>query len=585
MRTILNHKERCKECYACVRSCYVRAIRVENGRADIVREKCIDCGNCALVCSQQAKVIHSEIDVVKYLFAKRKTIAMLAPEFFVSLYPSTPSQIESGLKKLGFFAVEETVLGDEVVARSYLDFLEKEEDMLIRSTCSVLNKWLLKYYSEYSQFLVPVVSPPVAQGYLIKEQHDENVAVVYIAPCPAWKTEIREESVKSPIDAVLTFKQVKEMFKEAEIDPGSFENGFYEPETSREISLPGGLPRSMFLSKDMMNQEISVVRGIREATGFFKGLNEGAEKPRFVDMLYCDGCIDGPTIDTKMNLLLRKKIIKIYQVGGKKKIEIENISTPPLLEVKRKFKTENIEVATPTEDSVRNILTGQGKINPEDELNCGACGYQTCLENAVAIYQGLADINTCLPYQKKMYLEKIEELKAISVQDELTGLANFRGFCERLTYEIKRTQRYHSPFSVVFADIDFFKTINDEYGHFQGNQALRAVAQTLKSNVREVDMVARYGGDEFAIFLPEIDKTEAFAVAEKLREKMKKRSFIIDGGKKINLTMSFGVASFVSKIDGADSLIKRADTALYKAKERGRNQTFIAGSPKKGEGV
>jgi diguanylate cyclase (GGDEF)-like protein len=205
------------------------------------------------------------------------------------------------------------------------------------------------------------------------------------------------------------------------------------------------------------------------------------------------------------------------------------------------------------------------------------------MENAVAIYQGLADINTCLPYQKKMYLEKIEELKAISVQDELTGLANFRGFCECLTYEIKRAQRYHSPFSVVFADIDFFKTVNDEYGHIQGNQILKAVAQLLKSNVREVDMVARYGGDEFTIFLPEIDKTEAFAVAEKLRRKMEKRCFMVDGGKKIDLTMSFGVASFASKIDEADGLIKRADAALYKAKEKGRNQTFIANSPKKGE--
>ncbi|MBI4743517.1 MAG: diguanylate cyclase [Actinobacteria bacterium] len=579
MKTILNHKERCKECYACVRSCYVRAIKVENGQADVVKEKCIDCGNCASVCNQQAKIIHSEADIVKYLFAKEKTIAVLAPECFVSFYPFTPSQIESALKELGFFAVEETVLGDELVARTYLDLFENQTDMVLRSTCPVLNKWVLKYGSDYSSHLANIVPPAVVQGSLVKRQHEEKVAVVYIAPCPAWKMEAREGSVKGAIDAVLTFKQVKEMLKEGEIDLSSFESDPYEPETSRRISLPGGLPRSLFSSKNITDQEIIILRGIRKTAEFFKGLEGGAEKPKFVDMLYCNGCIDGPAIDSEMNLLVRKKIIKPYQVNAKK-VKTEESAQFSLYETRRDFKPARVEIIAPTENNIHRILKEQGKTRPRDELNCGACGYQTCVENATAIYQGLADINTCLPYQRKICLEKIEKLKAISIQDELTGLANFRGFCERLAYEVKRAQRYNSPFSVVFSDIDFFKSINDGYGHVQGNQIIKAVGQLLRSNVREVDMVARYGGDEFAVFLPEIDKTEAFAVAEKLRKKLERRYFTINGSNKINLTMSFGVASFISGTDDAEGLIKRADEALYKAKEKGRNQTFISSGPK-----
>ncbi len=168
-------------------------------------------------------------------------------------------------------------------------------------------------------------------------------------------------------------------------------------------------------------------------------------------------------------------------------------------------------------------------------------------------------------------------LKEISIRDGLTSLYNYRYFYERLDEEIKRAARYKHPLSLIMADVDYFKKINDTYGHSTGDGFLKGVAKCIKENTRETDIAARYGGEEFSIILPETGREGAKNLAEKIRSCVMDCISCSDGSlPEYNLTMSLGVATFPDDSSGLEGLIKEADRALYRAKEGGRNRVEAA---------
>lgn len=168
--------------------------------------------------------------------------------------------------------------------------------------------------------------------------------------------------------------------------------------------------------------------------------------------------------------------------------------------------------------------------------------------------------------------EAIQKLEVLAVTDPLTQIYNRRKLHEVLLYEINRKYRYKSDLSIVMCDIDHFKKINDVYGHNAGDNVLKFITQVIKDNIRESDVFARWGGEEFVVLMPNTDITSAHMVANKLKEKVAGADFPDVG----HVTASFGVALFNSDTDTADSFINRSDTALYQAKESGRNEVKIA---------
>jgi len=238
----------------------------------------------------------------------------------------------------------------------------------------------------------------------------------------------------------------------------------------------------------------------------------------------------------------------------------------------RVFSNKKVNLPMPSESALREILIEGEKFGPADELNCGSCGYRTCREQAIAIYQGIADWGACFPFQKKVYDRMIAQLRETAVTDGLTGLANHKSFNERLAIEFNRAKRYGSELSLMMIDADRFKEINDSYGHITGDAVLKALAAILKGNIRQSDLAARYGGDEFALILPETNAEQAFKVGEKLRRKVE-ASPIQFSDNTIQLTLSIGISSFSSEMNEPVDLIKKADEALYMAKEAGRNRT------------
>lgn len=160
----------------------------------------------------------------------------------------------------------------------------------------------------------------------------------------------------------------------------------------------------------------------------------------------------------------------------------------------------------------------------------------------------------------------IEELAELAETDPLTSLINRRKFHELLNYETERNQRYQSGLSLIMCDIDHFKKINDQFGHDAGDHALKVFASIIAENIRETDIFARWGGEEFMILMPNVHLNSASSVAEKLRKVVE----ITQIDKTDAFTASFGVTHF-NKNDTAETFLKRVDEALYRAKEKGRN--------------
>ncbi len=186
---------------------------------------------------------------------------------------------------------------------------------------------------------------------------------------------------------------------------------------------------------------------------------------------------------------------------------------------------------------------------------------------AIADFAGIAISNA----------KALEQIKQLVITDDLTGLYNSRYFFEQIEYEVERAKRYLSPLSLVFFDLDHFKDVNDTYGHLTGSRLLAEVGAVVSRNIRITDKGARYGGDEYVIILPHTEKKGAISLAQKLHHELYAQEFSSNSGKLLNVSGSFGVASFPDDAITSSELISAADEAMYQAKEAGRNCVCVAG--------
>lgn len=425
-------KAKCRRCYTCIRNCPAKAIKVEEGQAKVMGERCIACGNCIRVCAQSAKVIESGVDLAESLLAgPEPAVAALAPSFPVAFYPAQPGQVVSALRQLGFRLVLEVSFGAQLIAGEYTRLARESKSPIITTPCPALVAYVEKYHPSLVPYLAPVVSPAIALGRAVKQKVLPEANVVFIGPCVAKKAEIKDEEVAGAVDCALTYGEIKEMFEHqgivpAELPPSEFDEP--HPGMARIFPVSGGLLKTAALKADILENDILVTEGKDNCIAILRELANGNLEVKFLDILFCEGCIDGPAIDSDQPFFSRKEIVANFvkqQCASQDKGEVEqalaDYSDVPL---SRRFVNQGIELKLPTEEEIRAIFRRVNKVRPEDELNCGACGYPTCREKAIAVYQGLAEVEMCLPYLIEQLQTNLGQLEVLhrelqSAQDQL----------------------------------------------------------------------------------------------------------------------------------------------------------------------
>jgi iron only hydrogenase large subunit-like protein/nitrogen-specific signal transduction histidine kinase len=397
--------DRCKRCYSCIRECPAAAIRVIDAQAKVIEERCIACGHCVKVCSQDAKQIFSEIDDTYQILQSGSAIAIIAPSFAAS-FPDVYKKVPTALRKLGFIKVIETAFGADLISNDYMNVIKAANDKtVISSACPAVVSFIQKYYVDLVPNLAQVVSPMIALGRYLKETDGNDVKIVFIGPCVAKKHEAEDDDVAGIIDSVLTFTELKQMFEEQNIIINELENSdFDEPHAmmGKAYPLAGGLIKTIDVSGDILEKDIIVVEGKRKVVDIIDEIANNHINAKFTDILFCEGCISGPAIDTHLNYYARReKVIdyideKINNVD--KRVWKSNLYNARKLNLQRTFKVDNQRRPYPSEEKIKEILAQTKKFETKDELNCGACGYPTCREYAVAIAKDLAEKEMCLPY-------------------------------------------------------------------------------------------------------------------------------------------------------------------------------------------
>ncbi len=393
----------CKDCYSCLRKCPVKAIRFVDNKAEIVEENCILCGHCVNVCPQNAKRVVSDVENVERLIREfpGRVALSVAPSFIANFGVSSFSSFASACKKLGFAYVEETAVGAYFVTKAYGSLLDGGAfRSLISTACPSAVAFIQRNYPDALKYVAPVVSPMIAHAEIIKKELGEEVKVVFVGPCIAKKKEAKESPF---VEYALTFEEIAKMFALHNI---GFEESEDEPSRNpaRFYPIQRGIIKSFVSTHE--NYDFVTIDGVAAIKDILENIDELDHL--FIEMNMCEGgCVNGPARISENNKIKDNYLVRRYAKKDRgcpieeSRGEVDLSHTyPPLVN----------HMKIPSEAEIRKILNRIFKYRKEDEINCGACGYNTCREKAIAVFNGLADPEYCLPYLKN---------KAESISNEI----------------------------------------------------------------------------------------------------------------------------------------------------------------------
>ena len=385
-------KSNCKNCYKCIRHCPVKSIRFSGNQANIVGNECILCGQCFVVCPQNAKQIADSTELVRTLLGGGEpVIASIAPSFIANYEDVGIDELREALRKIGFADAEETAIGATIVKREYEHILaEGRQDVLISSCCHSVKLLIQKYFPAELPYLADVMSPMQAHSADIKRRHPD-AKTVFIGPCVAKKD---EADYYKGVDAVLTFEELTEWFGREHVTLRK--NKDKNPDSrARFFPTTGGILKTMDCSA--AGYTYLAIDGVENCMAALRDIEEGKLHKCFIEMSACVGsCVGGPVME-KYHRSPVRSYIAVSEYAGKNDFDVLQ---PERQDTEKHFEYIERKLKMPTETEITEILRQMGKTKPSDELNCGSCGYDTCRAKAVAIYQGKAEISMCLPYLK-----------------------------------------------------------------------------------------------------------------------------------------------------------------------------------------
>lgn len=431
-------KELCRTCYTCVRECPARAIRIVGGQAEVITEKCIACGNCTKVCSQGAKVFVNTTDLVRKVIARPgKKAAIVAPSFPAEFH-DVPDymKVVGMIRALGFDYVSEVSFGADLVAHRYRNLIsEAGKKNYISSDCPAIVSFIRFYHPDLTPELVPVVSPMVAMSRVMRKKYGDDLSVVFIGPCVAKKAETAE------VDAAITFIELREMLEQSGISQENAGSSEFDPPLGGRgaiFPVTRGLLQTAGVNDDAITGNIIAAEGRIGFQEAIKEYEQGMIGGQHLELLCCEGCIMGPGMSKGGKQYNRRAQVSSYAQKKMSELDMEewrkNLELYDRLDLSVRYRPEDKRqlIAPDDDEEVRQVLASMGKLSDKDHLNCGACGYDTCFDHAIAIIKGLAEEEMCLPYTIEKLHKSVQDLALSNAK--LTTMQNALKQSEKLAH-------------------------------------------------------------------------------------------------------------------------------------------------------
>ena len=435
---VFTNQARCKDCYRCIRVCPVNAIGIRDGQAYVDQTRCISCGTCIRECPQGAKSFRRDLDSVRELIASGRPVAVsLAPSFAAVFSDWEIRRLPSALRTLGFAHISETAVGAFHVAQATAEYACTHQGRsCIGTACPAVVNYVERYRPDLVERLVPIVSPMVAHARILKDKLSPNAAIVFIGPCVAKKAEAQDKS-DGLVDAVLTFTELSEWFDEQGVDLSALEESDFDMTPAgwaRSFPLAGGSLETAAVPTSILATDSLSVTGTEEVKDLLETLAEAREAV-LVEPLFCDqGCINGPAMPPGATVHTRRRMLLKYVLEHKGSDEP---APTEAVDLTAAFEAQTLAQMPVTEAQIRDVFAQTGKADAADQLNCGACGYLSCREQAIAVVQKMAEPEMCVPFMRRLAEQRTDRIietspNGIVILDERLGILHVNPSFKRL---------------------------------------------------------------------------------------------------------------------------------------------------------
>ena len=418
----IDHK-RCTKSYACIRACPVKAItaRGQNGMPVLNHDRCIGCGSCLSVCAANAVSHYSDIETTIELLDSGDKVAAIVDPTISGEFPDITDyrKFVEMIRTLGFDYVNEVSFGVDLVARKYKELLSDfKGKYYLLANCPSLVSYVEKFVPELSDNLAPLVTPMTATAKVVRQTFGEKLKVIFIGPCLSAKHEAGLHKGDGRVDAVLTFRELRELFekykiKEAKVEYSDFDKPIGNLGSLYPISQ--GIIHAAGLETSPLSGSVVTVE---EKTNMLDVVDEFNDPPESLNknfnIFYHAGCLMGPGTTDRSNKYLRRTMVVDYVQKRLKDFDDrkwnEAMDRFEELDLGRSFVKDDQRLPEPGQDQLEEILKSLGK-SIEENISCSACGFRSCKDFAASISQGLSGPETCLNYSLKKKQEYIKTLK------------------------------------------------------------------------------------------------------------------------------------------------------------------------------